>query len=65
MLEVDLYLDNFIQHNGLEKLNMGELSAYGEIMQFKDSDLLLLLQGKDQLEHQLQQVVIDKIRQTI
>lgn len=61
MLEVDLYLDRFIQNEGLEQLNAAELNVYRELLELKDSDLLMLLQGKQQPLKKVQQDLISKI----
>jgi len=65
MLELDLYFDSFIQDNGLNKLTDNELFAYRELLDFDDGDLVLLLQGKRRLENNLQQLVVDKIRNLV
>lgn len=44
MLEVDLFLDRFIQHGGLDELDEEEIKLYEELLLMNDWDLLALLQ---------------------
>ena len=61
MLEVDLYLDKFIQNGELEKLSLTELAYYEEVLELEDSDLLLLFQGKGCLKDLKKQSIINKV----
>jgi len=45
MLEVDLYLDRFIQNQGLHRLSDDELIEYANLLEMNDWDFLALLQG--------------------
>lgn len=61
MLEVDLYLDRFIESLGLDKLSPTELTAYAALLELKDTDLLSLLQRSEQPEDHAWQSIINKI----
>lgn len=61
MLELDLYFDRFINGGQFANLDDDELLRYQHLITFDDGDLLLLFQGKEQLEDQSLQALVDKI----
>lgn len=61
MLELDLYFDRFIKGGHFASLTDAELQGYQHLITFDDGDLLLLFQGKEQLEDQSLQALVDKI----
>lgn len=62
ILELDLYLGKFIESDGLNQLDENELLAYQALLECDDSDLLVLMLGKDQVKDQIAQQVVNKIR---
>ena len=62
LLELDVCLDKFLQQGGLDQLSEEELLAYQELLRCDDSDLLILVMGKDTVDDKVAQGVIDKIR---
>lgn len=64
MLELDLFFERFILTGRFEQLTEEELSAYQQLLELDDGDLLLLFQGKYTHDDELMQQVIDKIVRT-
>lgn len=63
LLELDLFLNRFIQDGHFASLDVTELNHYQQLLQLDDGDLLLLLQGKQSLNHAGLQGLISKIGQ--
>ncbi len=61
LLEIDIYLGDFIDQGGLESLYEVELLAYQSLLEFSDNNILLLLQGKLEARDAVMQEVINKI----
>ncbi|MDQ5921918.1 MAG: citrate synthase [Pseudomonadota bacterium] len=61
MLELDLYFDRFLRQDGLTQLTEDELSAYKELLEYEDDEILGLFWRKDIVEDKILQSVIDKI----
>lgn len=62
ILELDLYFERFLLDDGLNKLSEDELLAYQALLECDDSDLLVLLLGKDKVNDKIAQRVVEKIR---
>ncbi|PSJ81124.1 succinate dehydrogenase assembly factor 2 [Neisseria iguanae] len=62
LLELDLVLGRFMERE-FEQLNDEELTAFVEILEFQDQDLLALVNGYTQTEKTHLIRLLDRIRQ--
>lgn len=62
LLELDLVLGRFMERE-FEQLNDEELTAFVEILEFQDQDLLALVNGYTQTEKTHLIPLLDRIRQ--
>lgn len=61
MLEVDMYLSRYIESGALEKLTEDQVESYSRLLEMPDSEILLLLQGKELAENPMLQHIINEI----